>query len=175
MANWLQDVANFVVVATAAVPWHVFVFVAVAIYIAWRVWPRVYGILHLGTQMERLLDERRTLVDQVFPTKYRHLTPTTKIWAKGVIQRCIFFSLHAQQLLILIQSSLNASVDNYQDRHLELPTLQVGWFQYAAEVFMLYMGVRFTLWRLRKIQRKIEVRRLDSSLCLLSSDVMIQA
>jgi hypothetical protein len=91
MANWLQEVANLLAIVTAAVPWHVFVFVAVAIYIAWRVWPRVYGILHLGTQMERLLDERRTLLEEDFPARYQHLDPATVTWAEGAIERCVLY------------------------------------------------------------------------------------
>jgi hypothetical protein len=115
MANWLQDVANFVAVATAAVPWHVIVFVAVAIYIAWRVWPRIYGILHLGTQMERLLDERRTLVEEDFPARYHRLAPATVTWAEGAIERCVLypcildkssFSFHPGSPLLLEDAKL---------------------------------------------------------------------
>jgi hypothetical protein len=93
MANWLQEVANIVAVVTAAVPWHVFVFVAVAIYIAWRVvdWRRVYGMFHLGTQMERLLGEWRTLVEQDFPARDDRLDDATVTWAEGAIERCIFY------------------------------------------------------------------------------------
>jgi hypothetical protein len=89
MANWLQDVANLIAVATAAVPWHVFVFVAVAIYIAWRVWPRVYGVFHLGTQLERLLDGQRMLVHEVLPASYLRLTPIHRARAERAIQRCV--------------------------------------------------------------------------------------
>jgi hypothetical protein len=163
MANWLHSAADTVAIVIALVSWRGFLGLALAV-VAWLAidWRKVYGVFHLGTQMKRLQDERRTLVDEILPDKYPHLTPTTRTRAEGVIQMSVYhLNLYTRQLLIIVLSSLTTVVDKCQARHRALHTLQVGWLQYAIEVFSLYITVRATLRRLNEIRRKIEVRRLN--------------
>jgi hypothetical protein len=165
MPDWLHSVADIIAITIALVSgsWRGFLGLALAV-VAWLAidWRKVYGVFHLGTQMKRLQNERRTLVDQVFPDIYPDLTPTTRAWAEGVIQRSVYhWDLFARQLLIIVLSSLTTAVDKCQARHRALLTVQVGWLQYAAEMFSLYIAVRATLRRLHEIRREIEVRRFN--------------
>jgi hypothetical protein len=105
MPNWLHSVADIIAITIALVSesWRGFLGLVLAV-VAWLAIDRhkVYGAFHLGTQMKRLQDERRTLVDQVFPDIYPDLTPTTRAWAEGVIQRSVIhLNLYARRLLIL--------------------------------------------------------------------------
>jgi hypothetical protein len=166
MPNWLHSVADIIAITIALVSesWRGFLGLALVV-IAWLAidWRKVYGVFHLGTQMQRLQAERRTLVDQVLPDKYPDLTPTTRAWAEDVIQRSVtnHLKLYARQLLIIVLSSLTTAVDTCQARHRALLTLHVGWLQFAAEVFSLYIAVHATLRRLHKIRREIEVRHFN--------------
>ena len=89
MANLLDDAANIVTVVRGLVG------LALAVT-AWLAvdWRRVYGVFHLGTQMERLQDGWRTLFHGVFPTRYRHLTPDTIAWAEGAIAGYVLSLYH---------------------------------------------------------------------------------
>ena len=89
MTNLLDDAANIVTVVRGLVG------LALAVT-AWLVvdWRRVYGVVHLGTEMERLQDEWHTLFHGVSPTRYRHLTPATIAWAEGAIAGCVLSLYH---------------------------------------------------------------------------------
>jgi hypothetical protein len=96
MANWLQNAADTVAIATAPVSWRGFFGLALAVIIWLAIdWRKVYGIFHLGTQMNRLHHEQFILVSEVLPVNYRRLTPATVIWAKGAILRWVLYVLTA--------------------------------------------------------------------------------
>ena len=163
MANWLQNAADIVAIVTALVSWRGFVGVALAV--AWFAVDRrrrVYSLLHLGTQMNRLQHEQFILVNEVLPDNYLRLTPAIRTRATGAVNRYIYplcmrdsfsFSSHS--------NSLNADVFDCHSRYLALPTL--GWLEYAVGVFSLYISVHAMLRRLHEVRRElIEVCHLNS-------------
>jgi hypothetical protein len=164
MANWLQNAANIVAIATVLVSWRGFIGLALAV--AWFAVDRrhgVYNLLRLGTQMNRLQHEQFILVNEVLPDNYLRLTPAIRTRATGAVNRYVYpldlcildsFSFFSHS------NSLNADVFDCHSRYLALPTL--GWLEYAVEVFSLYISVYAMLRRLHEVRRElIEVCHLD--------------
>jgi hypothetical protein len=86
MANWLQNAADIVAIATALVSWRGFVGLALAVT-AWLAvdWRKVYNLLRLRTQIKRLQHEQTILVDDVLPDNYLRLIPAARTRAEGAI------------------------------------------------------------------------------------------
>jgi hypothetical protein len=117
-----------------------------------------YNMLFLGTQVDKLRDERYSLVYVVWEDNYLLLSPARRDRAIIAIRRYVLITLIVcSMILILVLCRLDDDIRDCHNRYLALSAL--GWLQYTTEVYNLYMAVRALLKRLDEVRRDIEVRR----------------